>query len=205
MHLRIASWSVHHPDQLPGRTLGRSCEPQLPATRVLPFSCSQSFDVRADLGALQALRNPPMAAVLSHLQHTALTQPWSIRVAAVQSIAKVRLPPLGSRGAVRILLLLLLHSRSVSWCGAVPTAQQLCVMMRCCAHCADCCQVRGAISAASLHCAAWSGGDRCEDQPRCSRSVHVCWLTYRCSLLRRSVLSLLQHLRLLHFHFWRAL
>eukprot|EP00891_Asterochloris_glomerata_P008567 jgi/Astpho2/8567/fgenesh1_pg.00125_%23_57_t len=43
----------------------------------------------AELMALQALRNPPMAAVLSHLQHTALTQPWSIRVAAVQSIAKI--------------------------------------------------------------------------------------------------------------------
>ena len=30
-----------------------------------------------------------MAAVLSHLHHSALSQPWGIRVAAVQAIAKV--------------------------------------------------------------------------------------------------------------------
>ena len=101
---------------------------------------------------------------MSHLQHTALTQPWSIRVAAVQSIAKVGLLCLRSPGAQQSLLLL--HSR-------------YCVMMRCCAHCADCSEVRGAISAAILHCAARSGGDRYEDQPRCSRSAHVCWLTCR--------------------------
>ena len=29
-----------------------------------------------------------MAAVLSHLHHSALSQPWGIRVAAVQAIAK---------------------------------------------------------------------------------------------------------------------
>lgn len=37
----------------------------------------------------QALRKPLMAAVLSHLHHTALAQPWGIRLAAVQAIAKV--------------------------------------------------------------------------------------------------------------------
>lgn len=31
-----------------------------------------------------------MAAVLSHLHHSALAQPWGIRLAAVQAIAKVR-------------------------------------------------------------------------------------------------------------------
>ncbi|KAL3136456.1 hypothetical protein ABBQ38_005712 [Trebouxia sp. C0009 RCD-2024] len=39
--------------------------------------------------AMQALRKPLMAAVLSHLHHSALSQPWGIRVAAVQAIAKV--------------------------------------------------------------------------------------------------------------------
>ncbi len=38
---------------------------------------------------VQALRKPLMAAVLSHLHHSALSQPWGIRVAAVQAIAKV--------------------------------------------------------------------------------------------------------------------
>ncbi len=38
---------------------------------------------------MQALRKPLMAAVLSHLHHSALSQPWGIRVAAVQAIAKV--------------------------------------------------------------------------------------------------------------------
>ena len=38
---------------------------------------------------VQALRKPLMAAVLSHLHHSALAQPWGIRLAAVQAIAKV--------------------------------------------------------------------------------------------------------------------
>ena len=38
---------------------------------------------------MQALRKPLMVAVLSHLHHSALSQPWGIRVAAVQAIAKV--------------------------------------------------------------------------------------------------------------------
>ena len=46
--------------------------------------------VRAASGAvcMQALRKPLMAAVLSHLHHSALSQPWGIRIAAVQAIAK---------------------------------------------------------------------------------------------------------------------
>lgn len=40
--------------------------------------------------ALQAFRNPKMAAVISHLQHAALTQPSGPRTAAVQALAKVQ-------------------------------------------------------------------------------------------------------------------
>lgn len=39
--------------------------------------------------AVQALRNAPIAAAISHLQHAAATLPWSVRVAAVQGLAKV--------------------------------------------------------------------------------------------------------------------
>lgn len=38
----------------------------------------------------QALRSPLLAAVVSHLQHAAATLPWTVRVAAVQALAKVR-------------------------------------------------------------------------------------------------------------------
>jgi hypothetical protein len=43
---------------------------------------------------LQAFRNPPLAAVISHLQHAALTMPPAPRTAAVQALTKVEPPPL---------------------------------------------------------------------------------------------------------------
>ncbi|KAK9807563.1 hypothetical protein WJX72_002624 [[Myrmecia] bisecta] len=39
--------------------------------------------------ALKALRNPQMAAVVSHLQHAVFTLPWVTRIAATQAMAKV--------------------------------------------------------------------------------------------------------------------
>ncbi len=41
--------------------------------------------------ALKALRNPHMAAVVSHLHHAVFTLPWVTRIAATQAIAKVGL------------------------------------------------------------------------------------------------------------------
>ncbi|CAL8471398.1 g10940 [Coccomyxa elongata] len=43
----------------------------------------------AEILALKALRNAPIAATVSHLQHAAATLPWNVRVAAVQALAKV--------------------------------------------------------------------------------------------------------------------
>ena len=42
---------------------------------------------------IQALRSPLVAAVISHLQHAAFTLPWTVRVAAVQALAKARTFP----------------------------------------------------------------------------------------------------------------
>lgn len=38
----------------------------------------------------QALRSPLLAAAISHLQHAAATLPWTVRVASVQALSKVR-------------------------------------------------------------------------------------------------------------------
>ncbi|KAK9919131.1 hypothetical protein WJX75_009619 [Coccomyxa subellipsoidea] len=43
----------------------------------------------AEVLAMKALRNAPIAATISHLQHAAATLPWNVRVAAVQGLAKV--------------------------------------------------------------------------------------------------------------------
>ena len=52
-----------------------------------PYQVVQMHSV---VGGGQALRNAPIAATISHLQHAAATLPWNVRVAAVQGLAKVK-------------------------------------------------------------------------------------------------------------------
>ena len=54
------------------------------------LTLSEYFLVHHAIGGAQALRNAPIAATISHLQHAAATLPWNVRVAAVQGLAKVR-------------------------------------------------------------------------------------------------------------------
>ena len=40
-------------------------------------------------GAVQTMRNPSLARVITHLQHASLVLPWAARIAAAQALAKL--------------------------------------------------------------------------------------------------------------------